>query len=78
MENVHFMQEFLFTVLIILSVIAPGLSSTTTTFNVLQYGAVGDGKTNDSPVNYNHYISHHFSFHKLLVSSILNLLIMPF
>ncbi|WVY99634.1 hypothetical protein V8G54_025704 [Vigna mungo] len=43
------MQEFLFTVLIILSVLAPGLSSTTTTFNVLKYGAVGDGQTNDSP-----------------------------
>jgi len=68
MENVNFMQEFFFTLLTILSVLAPGLCSTTTTFNVLQYGAVGDGKTNDSPVNYNHYLS----FHKLLISSILN------
>ncbi|XP_020224229.1 probable polygalacturonase At3g15720 [Cajanus cajan] len=42
-------MEFFFTVLIILSVVTPGLSSTTTTFNVLQYGAIGDGKTNDSP-----------------------------
>ncbi|XP_027929441.1 probable polygalacturonase At3g15720 [Vigna unguiculata] len=42
-------MEFLFTVLIILSVLAPGFSSTTTTFNVLKYGAVGDGQTNDSP-----------------------------
>lgn len=30
--------------------VKPGLSSTTT-FNVLKYGAVGDGKINDSPVN---------------------------
>jgi len=57
MENVNFMQEFLFTVLIILSVLAPGFSSTTTTFNVLKYGAVGDGQTNDSPVNHNHELS---------------------
>ncbi|XP_028186858.1 probable polygalacturonase At3g15720 isoform X3 [Glycine soja] len=42
-------MEFFFTVLIILSVITPGLSSTTTSFNVLQYGAVGNGQTNDSP-----------------------------
>ncbi|KAJ1413370.1 Pectin lyase fold/virulence factor [Sesbania bispinosa] len=41
-------MEFFFTVLMILSMLTPGLSSTTT-FNVLQYGAVGDGKTNDSP-----------------------------
>lgn len=45
------MQELFFTVLMIMSMIKPGLSSTTT-FNVLQYGAIGDGKNNDSPVNY--------------------------
>jgi polygalacturonase len=44
------MQECFFTLLMILSMFKLGLSSTTT-FNVLQYGAVGDGKTNDSPVN---------------------------
>ncbi|KAK7271173.1 hypothetical protein RJT34_26838 [Clitoria ternatea] len=35
--------------MIVSVLITPGLSSTTTTFNVLQYGAVGNGQTNDSP-----------------------------
>ncbi|KAI9074738.1 hypothetical protein K1719_043270 [Acacia pycnantha] len=43
------MELLLFTVVMILSVARPGLSSTTSSFNVLQYGAVGDGSTNDSP-----------------------------
>ncbi|KHN22454.1 Putative polygalacturonase [Glycine soja] len=42
-------MEFFFIVLMILSVLTPGLSSTIITFNVLQYGAVGNGQTNDSP-----------------------------
>ncbi|XP_027343456.1 probable polygalacturonase At3g15720 [Abrus precatorius] len=43
-------MEFFFTVLLILGVLTPALSmSSTTTFDVLQYGAVGDGQTNDSP-----------------------------
>ncbi|XP_061359824.1 probable polygalacturonase At1g80170 [Gastrolobium bilobum] len=41
-------MELFFTVLMILNVVTPGLGITPT-FNVLQYGAVGDGKTNDSP-----------------------------
>ncbi|KAH1207352.1 putative polygalacturonase [Glycine max] len=49
MQNVNFVQEFFFIVLMILSVLTPGLSSTIITFNVLQYGAVGNGQTNDSP-----------------------------
>lgn len=44
------MQEFFFSVLMILSVATTGLSGTPT-FNVLQYGAVGNGQANDSPVN---------------------------
>jgi len=67
MQNVNFVQEFFFIVLMILSVLTPGLSSTIITFNVLQYGAVGNGQTNDSPVNYNHYLTRHFSFHKTIV-----------
>lgn len=35
--------------LVILSTLKPGLSSATI-FNVLNYGAVGDGRINDSPV----------------------------
>ncbi|KAK7261923.1 hypothetical protein RIF29_28247 [Crotalaria pallida] len=42
-------MKFLFTILVILSVATPGLSITTKTFNVLNYGAIGDGITNDSP-----------------------------
>ncbi|XP_019458885.1 PREDICTED: probable polygalacturonase At3g15720 [Lupinus angustifolius] len=42
-------MEILFTLLVILSVAKPGLSSTTKTFNVLHYGAVGDKITDDSP-----------------------------
>jgi hypothetical protein len=43
------MQECFLKLLVILSILKLG-SSITTTFNVLHYGAVGDGKTNDSPV----------------------------
>ncbi|XP_045806044.1 probable polygalacturonase At1g80170 [Trifolium pratense] len=43
----HTMECF-FKLLVIMSMLKLGLSITTT-FNVLHYGAVGDGKTNDSP-----------------------------
>ncbi|GKV35840.1 hypothetical protein SLEP1_g44047 [Rubroshorea leprosula] len=38
----------LFAVFLILCFAAPGLSSATISFNVMNYGAVGDGKTDDS------------------------------
>ncbi|XWS20417.1 hypothetical protein CRYUN_Cryun31cG0099300 [Craigia yunnanensis] len=41
------MQE-LFTILTILCIVTPGLSSATNSFHVMNYGAVGDGRTDDS------------------------------
>ncbi|GLT71722.1 hypothetical protein SLA2020_437200 [Shorea laevis] len=38
----------LFAVFLLLGFAAPGLSSATISFNVMNYGAVGDGKTDDS------------------------------
>ncbi|XP_054779578.1 probable polygalacturonase At3g15720 [Prosopis cineraria] len=39
----------LFGVVMSLSLAKPGFSGTTSSFNVMQYGAVGDGSTNDAP-----------------------------
>ncbi|TYG49347.1 hypothetical protein ES288_D10G087200v1 [Gossypium darwinii] len=45
------MQELIFTVFITISyVLTPGASGATSLFNVVHYGAVGDGKTDDSAV----------------------------
>ncbi|KAL1298085.1 hypothetical protein AAHE18_18G006700 [Arachis hypogaea] len=44
----YLIQELLLDVIVILSVATTGLS-VTPSFNVLQYGAVGNGQTNDSP-----------------------------
>ncbi|KAK8274573.1 hypothetical protein V6Z12_D10G082400 [Gossypium hirsutum] len=44
------MQELIFTVFTISYVLTPGASGATSLFNVVHYGAVGDGKTDDSAV----------------------------
>ncbi|XVF86475.1 hypothetical protein PTKIN_Ptkin18bG0043300 [Pterospermum kingtungense] len=44
------MQE-LFTIFTVLFIVTPGLGSATDSFNVIKYGAVGNGKTDDSTVN---------------------------
>lgn len=49
MRNVLYLQEIFLAIMMILSLANPGMSSTSS-FDVMKYGAVGDGKTNDSPV----------------------------